>query len=70
MHFRESCNLIGRQHLGPQLKNQNFARYGISSEISITILFFILAYFQEKLMTKIFQKIQKTLFSSDLGHFL
>ena len=39
---------------------QNFARYGIGGEISVTILVFILHYFQEKLITKFFKKIKKT----------
>ena len=51
-HLKESCNLIGRQHFGPQLENQNFARYGIGGKISITILLFTLDHFQEKLITK------------------
>ena len=53
---KESCDLNGQQHFGPQLENQNFVRYGIGAEISITILVFILDYFQEKLMIKFFQK--------------
>ena len=52
---KESCNLNGQQHFGSQLENQNFVRYGIGAEISITILVFILDYFQEKL-TKFFKK--------------
>ena len=43
LHFKESCSSIGQQ----QLKNQNFVKYVIRGEISITIVFFILAYFQE-----------------------
>ena len=31
------------------MENQNFAKYGISGEISTTILAFILDFFQEKL---------------------
>ena len=46
LHFKESCHLLGWQHFGPQLKTQNFAR--CVGEISITILVFILDYFQEK----------------------
>ena len=48
LHFKESYNLIGKQHFGPKLKNQNFARYGIGGEILITILISILDYFREK----------------------
>ena len=33
--FKESCNLTGQQHIGPKIKNQNFARYEIGSEIPI-----------------------------------
>ena len=62
LHFKESCNLIGWQHFGPQLQNQNFARYGIGREISTTILLSILDYFQEKLRTKYFKKSKKPLF--------
>ena len=46
LHFKESCDLIGWQHFGPKLELQNFAR--CVGEISITILVFILEYFQEK----------------------
>ena len=56
LHFKESCNLIGWQHFGPQLETQNFVRYGISGEISITILIFILDYLRGKLMTEFFKK--------------
>ena len=56
LHLKKSCNLIGRQHFGPLIENQNFARYGIGSEISTTILVSILDYFQEKIMTKFFKK--------------
>ena len=48
LHFTESYNLIGWQHSGPSLENQNFARYGIGGEISVLISVFILDYFQEK----------------------
>ena len=33
LHVIESCNWIGWEHFGPLLKNQNFARYGVSAEI-------------------------------------
>ena len=56
LHIKESCHLIGQHHFGPQLENQSFARYEIDDEISITILVFILDYFQEKIMTKFFKK--------------
>ena len=59
LHFKESCNLTDQKHLGPKLKNQNFAKYGISGEISMTILVFILDYLQEKLMTIFFKKSKK-----------
>ena len=59
LHFKESCNLIGWRYFGPWLKNQNFTRYGISDEISITILVFILGYFQKflALFTQIWAKM-------------
>ena len=59
LHFKEFCNLIGWKHFGEHLESQNFARYGIGGEISTTILVFILNYFQEKQMTKFFQKSKK-----------
>ena len=40
-------------------QNQNFARYGIGGEISITLLVFILDYFQDKLMAKFFKQSKK-----------
>ena len=57
LHIKESCHLIGQHHFGPQLENQSFARYEIDDEISITILVFILDYFQEKIMTKFFKMV-------------
>ena len=66
IYFKESCNMIGHKHFGRYLKNQNFSRYGIGGEISITILVFNLDYFQKKLMTKFFRKCKKILF---WGHF-
>ena len=47
LHFKESCSLIGWQHLGPQLETQKFFRYGIGGEMLVTILVFILDYFQK-----------------------
>ena len=41
LHFKDSFNLIGQQHFGPQFENLNFARYAIDNEILITILVFI-----------------------------
>ena len=41
--------------------SKNFARYGSGGEMSITILAFILDYFQEKVMPKFFKKAKKTL---------
>ena len=67
LHFKESCNLIGQQHLGHNLRN--FIRYGISGEISLTILVFILDYFQQKLMTKVFKKSKKPCFGAICGSF-
>ena len=59
LHFKESCNLIGRQHFGPKLETQNYAR--CFGEISITILVFIIDYFPEKLTWQNFSKNQKIL---------
>ena len=42
--------------MGPELDTQSLATYGIGVEISITILVFILDYFQEKIMTDFFKK--------------
>ena len=68
LHFKESCNLIGRQHFGPKLETQNYAR--CFGEISITILVFIIDYFPEKLTWQNFSKNQKRLFWSHSGRFL
>ena len=68
LRFKESCNLIGQQYFGPKLMIQNFARYGIGGEISITIVF-IFDYYQEKLMAKFFKKTQKPYFGAILGPF-
>ena len=62
LHFKEHCNFIGWQHLGPSLETQSFARYRVGVEISIKILVFTLDYFQEKLMTKFFKKSKKPYF--------
>ena len=64
LHFKELCNFIGWQHLGPWLEIQSFARYGVGVEISIKILVFTLDYFQEKLMTKFFKKSKKPYFGA------
>ena len=69
LHFKESCNLTGWQHFCPQLENQNFPRYGVGGEISITILTFISNHFQEKLMTKFFKKFKKPYFGLFLAPF-
>ena len=69
LHFKEFCYLIGWQHFGLYLKNQNFARYGIGGEISTAILLSILDYFQEKLMIKFFKKSEKPYFGTILGTF-
>ena len=69
LHFKESCNLIVQQHFDQQLQNQSFARYGTDEETSITILVFILDYFQEKLMANFFKKSKKIYFGAILGPF-
>ena len=60
-HFKEPCNLIGQQYF------ENSARYVISGEISITIVW-ILDYFLEK--TKSFKKHTKKLFWGHFGSLL
>ena len=55
--------------MGPELDTQSFARYAIGVEISITILVFILDYFQEKIMTKFYRKSTKTDVEGILGPF-
>ena len=67
LHFKESCNLLGWQHFGPKLETQNFAR--CIGEISITILVFILDYFQEKPTWQNFSKEPKSNFGLILGLF-
>ena len=68
-NLKNPANLIGQQHFGSILENQNFARYGIGDEISIAISVFILDYFYEKLITKFFKKCQKPYFGDLLGRF-
>ena len=51
--------------MGPELDTQSLATYGIGVEISVTILVFILDYFQEKIMTDFFKKKKKLFW----GHF-
>ena len=58
LHFKESCNLVGLQHFGSYVDTQNYARY--VGELSITILVFIIDYFQEKLTWQIFLKNPKS----------
>ena len=51
LHFKKSYKLIRQQHFGPYLQNEKFCHV----EISMTILVFILDYFQRKLMRKFFK---------------
>ena len=61
LHFKEYCNFISQQHFGPQPETQNYDRY--VGEISVTILVFIIDYFQQKLTSQNFTKIpQNTIF--------
>ena len=59
LHLKESCNLIGQQHFGLKidLRPKNYARY--VSEVSITIIVFVIDYFQEKLTWQNFSKNPK-----------
>ena len=59
LHFKECCKLVGQQDFGPQFTNQNFVRQEIGGEMTITISVFILDYFLENLMTKLFKKNPK-----------
>ena len=61
INLKISCNLTGQQPFGPWFENLNFARYRISSELSVTNLVFILHYFQRKPMT-FFKKSEKPCF--------
>ena len=54
--------------MGPELDTQSLATYGIGVEISITILVFILDYFQEKIMTDFFKK-KRNYFGAILAFF-
>ena len=67
LHSEESYHLISQKYFSQHIENQNFARYGVCGEISVTISFFILDYFQEKLITN-FSKTQKKKFFF-LAHF-
>ena len=69
LQFKKSCNLIGQQHFGSWLETKSFSRYGVGGEISISILIFILDYFQEQLMIKFFKKSKNSYFGVILGLF-
>ena len=47
---------------GPITGDPGFARYGVGVEMSIKILVFTLDSFQERLMTKFFEKSKKPYF--------
>ena len=55
--------------LASNSRTRIFSRYGIDGEVSITILFFTLDYFQEKLKTKFFKKSKSPYFGAILGPF-
>ena len=59
LYLKESCNLIGQQHFGLKidLRPKNYARY--VGEVSITIIVFVIDYFQEKLTWQNFSKNHK-----------
>ena len=57
------CNLIGWEHFGPNLRNQNFPKYGIQTRIQEILQTLIRDQMQEKLMTKFFNTFKKPHFS-------
>ena len=63
--FTESCKLIDRQHLEAYIENQNFTRYVIGGETSMTTC--LLDYFQETLFTTFFKKSKKLYLGAILG---
>ena len=69
LHFKETCNLIVQPHFDLWFEKHNFASYGNSVEISITILLFTLYHFKEKLMIQFLKKL-KNLIWGHFKHFL
>lgn len=69
LHFKETCNLIVQPHFDLWFEKHNFASYGSSVEISITILLFTLYHFKEKLMIQFLKKL-KNLIWGHFKHFL
>ena len=49
---KEFLNLIGQEHFGLQLMNQNITRYGVCTGKQKIEMSFILGYFQQNVMTK------------------
>ena len=59
----KSCNLIGSEHFGPYLWNENITKYEICARIQQITSVFIIAQIQWKLMTKSLNKFKKPCFS-------
>ena len=62
--IQKSCNLIGREHFGPYLRNQIFAKYGICAGTQQLIENFFIDQIQKKLKTKFSNKFKKPYFWS------
>ena len=57
--IKESKNRIGSEHFGLELVKQNFPRYGVCTGKQILVRPFILGYFQQKVMTKLYENSRK-----------
>ena len=62
--IKKSCNLIGREHFGPDLMNKNFPKYGIYAGTQQIIWILIIDQIQFKLMTIFSNKLKKPCFWS------
>ena len=58
----KACNLLGWEHFGPYLRNQNFSKYGICAGTQQIIKIFVVEQIQQKLMTKYFNIFKKSCF--------
>ena len=68
LHFKDPCYFIGQQHFEPSPTNQNFARYGIGSKLSI-IMFVFFRFFPGIANKIFFQRIQKPYYGGYLATF-